>query len=206
MGNWVNSKGNVEMLERLDLVKEQLANELASPIINELASLEDRVATRLTELSSSLSEQVNKEASKSKQAIQAVSVDVDLVDERATRRQKLSYKRLKDKVAALQDSLDEAKNKAMYQIANLEDTAAKLETLITTEKETSVKAVELLASDLKVALRLAHEYSIEQDQKLSKAVELLASDLKEAKKYGKIAISSLAALMLLIVVIGGLNG
>lgn len=202
MGNWVNSKGNVEMLERLDLVKEQLASELASPIINELASLEDRVATRLTELSSSLSEQVNKEVSKSKQAIQAVSVDVDLVDERATRRQKLSYKRLKDKIAALQDSLDEAKNKAVYQIANLEDTAAKLETLITTEKETRDRELE----SMQVALRLAHEYSIEQDQKLSKALELITCDLKEAKKYGKIAISSLAALMLLIVVIGGLNG
>lgn len=202
MANWINSKGNVEMLERLDLVKEQLASELASPIINELANLEDRVAAKLTELSSSLSEQVNQEASKNKQSIQAVYNDVDLVDARATRRQKLVYKRLKDKIAILQDSLDEANNKAIYQIANLEDIAAKLEALIATEKESRDK--ELVS--MQVALKLAHEHAVGQHQKLTKDLEQVASELNKAKKYGKIAIGSLAALIILILVIGGLNG
>lgn len=198
MANWINSKGNVEMLERLDLVKEQLASELAPAVTAEVTSLEDRILAKITELSGDLSSyqdynscirRLDKEAVKLienqlKGHITEVEAALAAVDFRAERAQKLAYQRLSNKVKSLK-------------IAN-ELSETKLQMELNKQKTEVISEIAYLHSrcdELKAANDLFNQQ-----------LDNMKNDLKQAKKHVKIALGSLAALVLLIAIIGAYHG
>lgn len=194
MANWINSKGNVEMLERLDLVKEQLASELAPVVTAEIASLEERIAAKVAELAgdlvayqdySSASRQLDKEAVKeAANRLESHIIDVEQalasVDFRAERAQKLAYQRLSNKVKSLK-------------IAN-ELSETKLQMELNKQKTEVISEIAYLHSrcdELKAANDLFNHL-----------LDNMENDLEQAKKYVKIVLGSLTVLILLITTIG----
>ena len=198
MANWINSKGNVEMLERLDLVKEQLASELAPAVTAEIASLEERIAAKVAELAGDLVayqeinlatrqqdyEAVKSASNKLKSHIIDVEQALASVDFRAERAQKLAYQRLSNKVKSLK-------------IAN-ELSETKLQMELSKQKTEAISELAYLHSrcdELKAANDLFNHL-----------LDNMENDLEQAKKHVKIALGSLAALVLLIAIIGAYYG
>lgn len=194
MANWINSKGNVEMLERLDLVKEQLASELTPTLTAEVTSLEDRISAKITELSGDLSSyqdynscirRIDKEAVKLienqlKGHITEVEAALAAVDFRAERTQKIAYRRLGGKIKDLKTTSDLA-------VINLQAALASNKT----ELEQQLNYLRERCDDLSVA-----------NLTLSSLLSNTEDELKQAKKYVKIALGSLTVLILLITTIG----
>lgn len=126
MGNWFNSKANVELLSRIYLVKEEILSEISAPFEQKIAAIETAIEAKITallEADAKLAELQNKAlkslSDNAQAGFSAGGSDIDVLNSKLEATEVVFkenkedlIKRIKEAEVTLQKAIEDAKEEA----------------------------------------------------------------------------------------------